>query len=486
MDLNGISAETLETFKKATAGVNSGTGIHGADLSDLISLVPVNTPFRDRLARTTPKQGAKFAEWEVLMNVNNSQPNPATAFDAPAPLANLQMQDVTALYAKVGSGYTVTLDANAIARGYADAKAVAIFNSINQYKIGEDRKAIGGQNFALQTPAAPSVTESPTGGTIPPSTAVNVKVAVRSVSNFYWGGSGIASAQGSVTTSTVAGSTHSATATVTAVRGAVAYDWFVAGFYYTTTTVNTVVITNVPVGNAAGPIVPVAGLSTVYPTAVPVADASGSALDFNGLLASLAGDYATGGAQGLVTAGTGVPSGAYFLSLNGAPLTISGPKIAELDTINQAIYDSVQLSPDRYMVSSQQGATLSAAFLASGAATAFLNPSDQTQRAQAVLGASVEWYVNAITGDRIAIELNPNLPAGTIIATRDSIPFPNSNIANSMELRCQEDLRDYEYAASRGAGAGGGPRFDGEIYSMETFVNRAPVAMAVIQNIAKS
>lgn len=484
VDLNNISAETLEEIKKATSGITSGTGIHGADLSDLISLVPVNTPFRDRLARTSPAQGAKFAEWEALTNVNNAQPNPATAFDQAAPLVLANMQDVTALYAKVGAGYTVTQDAITIARGYADAKAVAIFNAINQYKIGEDRKAIGGQNFALATPATPTVVAATTGGTIPLSTAVNVKVAARAASNFFWGGSGIASAQGTVTTG-AGTSTNTATASVVAVPGAVAYDWFVAGFYYTTTTVNTVLITNIPVANNT--VVPaITGLSSTLPTAVPVADATASALDFNGLLPSLIGDYATGGATGLVSRGSGISSGAYYRSLDGATLTVSGQSIAELDTLNAAIYNQVQLSPDRYMVSPDQAGTLSGAFLVSGASTVYLQPADSSDRAQAVLGGRVEYYVNKITGEKIEIELNPNLPSGTLIATRDNIPFPNSNITKSMEIRTQNDLVDWEYPAARQTGAGGGPRFDGEIYSMETFVNRAPVAMGVIQNITKS
>lgn len=485
MDYNGISEETLEEIKKAaTSGILSSTGIHGADLSDLISLVPVNTPFRDRLARVTPKQGAKFAEWEALTNVNNAQPNPATAFDSPAPIVLANLQDVTALYAKVGAGYTVSMDAISIGRGYADAKAVAIFNAINQYKIGEDRKAIGGQNFALATPGTPTVASATTGGSIAASTVVNVKVAARSVSNFFWGGSGIASAQGTVTTGSGT-STNLVTASVAAVPGAVAYDWFVNGYYFTTTVVNTVPIGTVPVANNT--VVPaITGLSSTLPTSVPVADATASANDFNGLLPSLIGDYATGGATGLVSRGSGTPSGAYYKSLDGATLTLNGPSIAELDALNAAIYNQVQLSPDRYMVSPDQASTLSKAFIATGAATAFLEPADRTQRAQAVLGGRVEWYVNAITGENIMIELNPNLPSGTLIATRDSIPFPNSNIANSMEIRTQTDLVDWEYPAGRGVGVGGGPRFDGEIYSMETFVNRAPVAMGVIQNITKS
>jgi hypothetical protein len=478
-----ITAETIEQIKKAqTAGVTSGTGILGVDLSDLISLIPVNTPFRDQLARTKPKMGAKFAEWRALVNVNNTQPNPFTAFDYAAPLANVNEMDVTALYAKIGMGYTVTQDAIDLAGGYADAKAVSVFNALNQFKIGEDKGGIGGCLFALNTPGTPTVTQSDTGGSIAASTAVNVKVAARTGANYFWGGSTVASAQGTVTTSTVAASTHSATASVAAVRGAVAYDWFVGGFYYTTTTVNAVTITSIPVANQAVPNLP--DIYATAPAAVPVADSSAGANQFNGLLATLAGDYATGGATGLVTPGTGVSSGAYFHSLDGAAFTVSGASVKELDDLNQSIYDTVRLSPDAYMMSSQQGTELSNVILSSSNSETFFQP-NLGGRSEAVLGAFVGWYVNkAAGGTPIRVEVHPHMPPGTLIARTDRVPFPNSNITNTLEMRCLRDLADYEYAANRQANtAGGGPRFDGETYANETLINKAPVAMGVLQNI---
>jgi hypothetical protein len=481
MSLDTISAETLESIKKATAGVNSSTGILGVDLSDLISLVPVNSPFRDQLSRTKPKMGAKHADWRALVNVNNTQPNPFTPFDNAAPLVNVQEMDVSAIYAKVGAGYTVTQDAIDFAGGYADAKAIAIFNALNQFKIGEDKGAIGGCLFSLGTPATPVVATSTTGGSIPTATAVNVKVAARTGANYFWGGSTVASAQGTVTTG--AGSTNSATATVAAVRGAVAYDWYVAGFYVTTTTVNKVTITAIPTVNA--PAVP-ANLPDLFgtpPSAVPVADSSAGANQMNGLLATLAGDYATGGATGLVSPGAGVSSGAYFASLNGSPFTVNGAAVAELDALNQSLFDTVRLSPDAYMMSSQEGTKLSNIILGSTASETFFQP-NLAGRSEAVLGAFVGWYVNkAAGGTPIKVEVHPHLPPGTLIARTDRVPFPNSNISNVLEMRCLRDVADYEYAANRAAGAGGGPRFDGETYANETLVNRAPVAMGVLQNI---
>jgi hypothetical protein len=73
---------------------------------------------------------------------------------------------------------------------------------------------------------------------------------------------------------------------------------------------------------------------------------------------------------------------------------------------------------------------------------------------------------------------------GTLIARTDQVNFPNSNISNVFELRSLETIQDYEYGVSRNAGvAGGGPRFDGEVYSTSTLINRAPVAQAVLSGI---
>ncbi|UFU14632.1 hypothetical protein LQK89_02720 [Curtobacterium sp. C1] len=484
MDLNQISAETLDEIKKATtAGVNISTGLQGVDLSDVVSLIPVNTPFYNQLPKTSPEQGARFAQWRALTNVNNTQPDPGTPYDYAAPLVNISEIDVAAAYGKIGTGYTVTKDAINRAKGYADAKAIALFNCLNQYKIAADKKLLGGQSFALAAPTGVTVVPSTTGGSIPASTQVQVQVAARTLSNYNYGGSGAATAIVSATTSN-AGGTNSAVATVTAVRGAVAYDWFVGGFYLTTTTVNKVTITTIPTANQPVPLLP--GIYAVAPAAVPTVDGSAKPNDFNGLLASLAGDYALPGSYGQVTAGQGVPSGATFQSLDGAGFTINGANVAELDRLNAAIYASVQLSPTAYMMSSQTASELSGGLLtsAAGAVTMFA-PNEAAQRTDVVAGGNVSWYINKSTGGTpIEIEIHPNLAPGILIARTDTVPFPNSNITNTLEQRDEAPVSDYEYGVSRVQGvAGGGPRFDGETSSSTTLVNRAPVAMGVISNI---
>jgi len=478
------SLETLALIKAQTSGVTSATGITGIDLGDLVSLIPVNTPFYDSIARKAATDGAKFCQWRVLTDITNLQSDPGTAFDYAAPLAQLNEMDVSAPYGKLGFGYTVTRDAINFAKGYADAHAIAVMNSLNQYRIGAERKLLGGQVFALGTPATPTVVQSDTGGNIAASTAVNVKVAARTLSNFNYGGSTAASAQGSVTTSTVAAATHSATATVTSIPGAVAYDWFVAGFYYTTTTVNKVTITAVPTANQAVPNIP--GIYGTAPSSVPGSDTSAKATDFNGLLATLAGDYATGGATGLVSRGSGTNSGAAFQSLGGAAFTVSGQSIPELDALNTTIFNKIQASPSRYLVSSQEATSISKLLLSSaGGGTTFLTP-DASGRNNITAGGYIGSYVNkAAGGVPVPLVVLPHLAPGTLIAASDSgAAFAGANIANTLEMRQLDDVQDYQYATNRASGAGGGPRNDGEVFSTSALINRAPVGFGVIQDIA--
>lgn len=477
------SLETLSLIKAQTAGINSGTGIVGVDLGDLVSLIPVNTPFLDSVPRKSATDGAKFAQWRVLTNINNLQADPGTQFDWAAPLALLNELDVSAPYGKIGYGYTVTRDAINFAKGYADAHAIAVMNAMNQYKIGADKKLLGGQVFALPTPGAPTVVPAATGGTIGATTAVPVKVAAKTGSNFNYGGSTAASAAGSATTG--AGTTNSATVTWPSIPGAVAYDVFVNNFYYTTVTVNKVTVTAIPTANQAVPNIP--GIYGVAPSSVPATDSSAKATDFNGLLATLAGDYAGGGATGLVTRGNGASSGASFQSLGGNAFTGSGQSINELDNLNSTLFNQIQASPTRYLVSSQEANSISKLLLSNaGGGTTFLTPNDNG-RNNITAGGYIGSYVNkAAGGVQVPLIVQPNLTPGTLIAVTDTgAPFAGANISNVFEMRQLDDVQDYQYATNRNAGvAGGGPRNDGEVFSTSALINRAPVGCAVIQDIA--
>ncbi|MHB8490619.1 MAG: hypothetical protein ACYDA6_00170 [Solirubrobacteraceae bacterium] len=485
-DLDGITEETLAAVIKAqTTGLTASTGIVGVDLSGLVSLVPVVTPFRNMLARKGAENGAKTATWRALLNVTNQQPSPFPGYDSASGLTIIDEQDVSAPYVPVGMAYRVTQDAMDVAKGYAEAKAIATLQALLNAYIGEDRVAIGGQAYALPIPGTPTVTQADTGGSIAASTAVNVKVACRSGYNYFYGGSGAASAQGTVTTSTVAASTHAATASIAAVKGCVAYDWFVGGFYYTTTSVATVTITSIPTAAQALPSsTSMPDLSNVAPTTPPTADTSFSANQFNGLLASTLGDYGgTGGA--IVTPGSGTASGASFVDAGAATLTLSGAAITQIDTLLMDIYQQVKLSPDALMMNAQQAQDLTNKLLATSAAYTLLGADDANGRSNIAGGGYIKRYVSKTTGAVVPIEVHPSVPQGTIIARTDRVPFPGSNITNVFEMRTLRDYSDFQYGVTLSPNSGpSGPRFEGEVRSVETFVHRAPVTAGVLTNVS--
>jgi hypothetical protein len=480
-DFAAITEETLDAAKKATSGILTTTGIQGIDLSGLVSLVPVNTPFRNSLSRVTPATGAKVAQWKALLNINSSQPNAAVALDYAGSLTQFSEQDVFSPYAALELVARITQDSVDIARSYADALAIGTLQNLNQVMISEDINLINATAYALPTIGTPTVVQSDTGGTIAASTAVNVKVAARSGNNYFYGGSGVASAQGTVTTSSVVAATHSATATVAAVTGAVAYDWYVGGFYYTTTVVNKVTITAIPTAAQAIPTtLPL--LSTTAPTTPPTGDTSFDTKWMNGAIAGIVGDYGT---TGLVTPGSGTGSGAYIKSLDGATLTSTGEGIAELDAANLALWNTLHLSPTAYMMNAQQATDITNKLLATNQAFIMIPPTDGDARANLAAGGYVNRYLNKATGGTpIAIEVHPHMAPGTIIVRTDRVPFPGANIDAVFTVRTLRDYFAYEYAPSLIANtAGGGPRHDVAVRSLETLVNRAPVANGVISNI---
>ena len=489
-----ISEETLAEIAKAqTAGIFESTGIWSYDLSGLVSLVPVVTPFRDIVAREKATDGNPFAVWRSLMNVNSSQLDPSMGIDFAANEATFSEQDFQAKYAPTGYAGLVTQDAFDFATGFSDPYAVATFQTLNQVLIGDDRKQLGAQSFALAAAGAPSLTTAATGGTIASGATVYVGVAGRTGSGYYYGSGNSQGNSASVTAGTTS-STNTVTASVAAIRGAVCYDWFYSAngtvwWYYTTTTTNAVTFTKTITSNQALP-----GLADLaqnwkgaagVPTYLSSADnGSANANDYDGFMASLSGDYSSTGQW--VQPGTGTANPSVWNSLNGAALTLTGGTVTEIEAdIFLPLWNQVKCSPTAIMVNAAQAQEIANLILGSGSATTFLN-TDSSGRISVTAGGRVGEIVNAPAGGvTVPIEVHVSLPPGTIIGRTDRVPFPQANISNVLAMRCLRDTAQFDYGIARVAGTkGGGPRREFEIRSVSALANRAPVAMAVLSNVS--
>jgi hypothetical protein len=490
--IDEVTSETLDAISKSntTEGILTSTGIQGYDLSGVVALVPVNVPARNNTSafpRVIAGEGSQTAVWRALLNINSSQTDAAVGMDYAGSLVKISEQDVFAPYKPLAKAGRVTLDAVAVARNFADALAIAELQTLNQLFIAQDRSIINGQAWSIGTPGKPTLSAATTGGSIKKSTKVEVACAARSGYNYYYGGSSPAG-EGEHVETGAGTETNAITASITPLKGAVAYDWFVGTeggklYYYTTTTVASVTITKVPTKAESLPSLQL--LSQVAPEAEAskvTADKSYNANWYNGVIASTLGDY---GSTAVVTPGSGTSSGATYINAKGAKLTASGSSITLLDEVNDELWSNVQLSPTAYMVNSQQADEISKAILESNASVTFLPPTDADARTNLAGGGFIGRYINkAAGGVPVSIEVHPHVPPGTLIARTDRVPFPGSNIGSVFEVRCQYDTMRFDYAANYASGIGGGPRYDFEVRSMETLVNRAPVAQAVVSNIA--
>jgi hypothetical protein len=493
--LENVTAETLNAISKAqTTGILTNTGVYSYDLSGLVSLIPVHTPFRDIVSRVKSTDGNPYANWRAIMDTTAAQPDPSMGFDFAANEVVFTEQDFQARYKPTGLAGLATQDAYDLGTGYADPFQIATFQTLNQVLIGDDRKLIGAQSFALARPAAPTIAQAATGGTIGAVT-VYVGVAARTGSGYYYGSG---NSQGnSASTTFASGAANSLTATTPGVRGAVAYDWFQSAngstwYYYTTTTVNTVVFNKVIAANQAlpsGTAVPDLtsnwkGVAATAPTFNAAADnGSANANDYDGFLASLSGDYNGNGQW--VQPGTGTANPSTFKSLDGAALTLAGGSVQEIENyIFLNLWNAIKASPTALMMNAQQAQEIANLVLGSTSATTFLN-TDTSGRINVTAGGRVGEIVNAPAGGiTVPIEVHTSLPPGTIIARTDRVPFPQANISNVLEYRNLRDCAQFDYGISRNPGvAGGGPRREFEIRSVGAFVNRAPVAMATLSNV---
>ena len=494
-----MTEDTLAAIAKAqTTGILESTGIYSYDLSQLVTLIPVVTPFRDIVPRVASPDGNPFAVWRAIMNLTNSQPDPSMGFDYAANETVFLEQDFQARYKPTGLAGLVTQDAFDLAKGYGDPYAISTFNVLNQVLIADDRKLMGAQSFALAAPTAMTLTAG-TAGSIS-ATSCYIGVAARTGSGYYYG-SGNSQGYSKQITGLSSG-TASVTATTPAIRGAVAYDWFysaanVAGTYYyiTTTTTNTVVISSTITANNALPVATQCpdmstswlGTQNAVPTFSTAADnGSANANDYDGFLANLSGSYNGTGQWVQPGSGSSTANPSVWSSLDGRGLTLTGGTITEIEAnLFLPLWNQVKCSPTAIMVNAAQAQEIANIILGANSAVTYLQ-TDSAGRIDVTGGGRVGQIVNAPAGGvTVPIEVHVSLPPGTIVARTDRVPFPQANISSVLEYRNLRDTAQFDYGISRVANtAGGGPRREFEVRSVGSFVCRAPVAMGVLSNVA--
>lgn len=472
-----LTAENSELMKSTFS--QSGSATTGLTFYDLEAgakfLYPVLTPLRNEIPRVSGRGGIQ-ANWKAVTGVNTSGIRIGVSGGNRGAVMAITVADYAAAYKGIGIEDNVDFEAQYAGQGFEDIRALAAKVGLQALMLGEELLLLGGNGtIALGITPTPSLTASTTGGTMTATTKSIIVVALTlegyvnssvvagiptavtrtnadaSVDTFG-GGSAQKSVAATVATT---GTTGSITATVAAVRGAVAYAWYWGTAGSETlgalTTVNKLVATTD------------AGVGTQTAAALPASDNSANNLVFDGLL----------------TQAMKVGSNAYYRSLDGATLTADGTGgIVEIDAMLKSRWDLYKLTPDTLWISSDLALSISQKILAGNANGAY-RINVNMEQGMMVGGVMVASYLNRFSmngANVLKIRIHPNMPGGMMLFTSMGLPYPVSGIGNVIQVRTRQEYYQIEWPLRT-------RKYEYGVYADEVLQHYFPPSMGVICNI---
>lgn len=522
--MSNITNDTLDLIKQAHSrsndelkkSITTANNLAAYDLqAPAKNLYPVQTPIRNTLPRTTGIGTA--TNWRTVRNIIGS------GFDAmgwvPEGQRSARMsyttQSLSASFKTLGEEDQATYEAINAGRGFEDIRARMTMRLLQKLMLKEESAIIGGNtssplNGTAQANRAPTVaTPTPTGtasnvsgvtGTLPGAptnyyirvvpltyegyrnSTVSGGVAIASTITgsdgspyTLYGGAGAISPASSAVSVTLGNTLFMS---VTPVRGAIAYAWFVG--------------TSSSAGGTALQAITTINSYAISAPLVSGTQADNASVSITGGTATLAQDnsYNPLAFDGLLYNGFNPSSGSYVYAMptgtagTGTPLTSSGRgSILEIDDMLINMWNNNQLSPTVIYCNAQEIRNISNKVLtgANSAPLVRYNVGENASSMQLAASPYVDTYFNPITKQPLRIEVHPNVPPGTILSWADDLPaqYQSSEVPNVAEVRARQDYYQIDWpVTSRNQAVG--------VYCEEVLVCYAPFAIGIISNIANS
>lgn len=463
------TVEGVKDNQKLEKAIETATGLVGYNLeAPAKQLVPFASPLRNIIPRKLSSTGTSV-HWKAITDV--AAAGKATTLEGTRGNSmSYTVEDKLAAFKVIGLQDAVTFEAEAAGRNFQDVRATAATNLLLKVMTEEEKIILGGNITSLgsvSTPTASAVTDTTsaiTAGTYSVKVAALTLVAAnRVVTNTQVAnmtglniaatdssGNVVSGAYDGVTAASTGASVTVAsgeniTASVTPVKGALAYAWFVGTSGSETlqivTTNSAVVLTALVTGGSAA----------------PTADGSADPLAFDGIIPQI------------------INGGGLYYDLANSQLTAAAGGIAELDEINSRLFNEFKNGATRYLVSEQLAKDITSAIVKNqGAPTLFVNNGEKNNLTGNYM---VRRYVNkSYGGTEISIEVHPWLPNGTMVVMCDRVPYPNANIPNVLEMECGYDYRQLEYARTS-------PKYEFEIRTYEALKHYFPACQAIVTNV---
>jgi hypothetical protein len=494
-DLSQATQETLNAFQKAAsapmgaeelrkAGITQSTGLTYYDLqTPSKSLFPVLTPLRNSIPRVSGN-GGTATNWLAVTGINTTNIQGFVPEGRRNGVVTTTATPKSASYKSLGMEDSVSFEAELAAQGLEDERARTAMRLLWATQI-EEEFAILGANYAvaLGKPTAPTLNVAATGGctgtfdvSVVPLTLQGYRassltggvVGLVSVTPpdgigafTYGGGAGIASDA----TSTGSISTKIIKFSCPVVTGAVAYAWFIgtsgAQKLEAITTINT------------GSVTALAGTGQTLASFGGTVDYSKNLNGFDGLLyqawTTASNSYIKNMADGTIAVGTG-------LTADGAG------GIAEINAMFLSLWNNYKLSPTRILVNAQEASNITDKVLSAGDSTKTVARLPYVQSGDTSSGIRITALLNRFqmgTAPMVPLELHPWIPAGTLLAVTERLPYPVNGIPNVMEMKLRRDYYQVDWPIrSR--------QYETGVYFDGVLAHYFPPSLGIITNIANA
>lgn len=470
-----------DTAKDATnqLGVPTGLGLVPYPLEAPAKLLyPVLTPLRNMIPRSVVGGTSLYYKRVTGINTTKLWGSVAQATNSTTGRNSViayNEKDVTETWKTFGMESFFTPEAqrgasSTIVPGQNfNAEEFATLSCLQATMLAEEKLILGGNNTALGNVTGltkSGVTQAATGvGSLTAATAYFLTVTPLTLQGYFQGATGQVAAvdtpgegtgaEQSISTAT-GGSAGDKTIsfTWTPVRGAVAYNVYIAASsgaanskYVATTTQNLYSVASVPAGNR-----------------INGADLTANANDFNGLIAI--SEASTSG---------------YFTSLGGATAaTFTGDNktgVNEIDVALKSFWDNYRLGPGVIVAQSTERKKISQIVL--GSTTPVFRVQLEAGSSTVTGGIFVNSILNPYTGEEVPLMTHPDIPQGTVLFLTFDLGkwYPNANIVSNIEMKLAWDYQREDFARVA-------RRTDFGVYASGGLVVRFPSALGAITCIA--
>lgn len=476
-----------EAFEKLQKNVTQATGLTYYDLrGPALNLFPTFTPLRNAIPRNSRANPGDALHYKTILATTGS----GFPFMGWVPEGHRSASmsytsnPVTLPYATIGEEDSLTDEAKWAAQGFEDENALVQLRLLLKMFVKEESAILAGNaTMVLSQPGTITSTSTGSGATLPTLNPYSCYVVALTQEGYR----NSSVANGIATTMTIIGNDGSSyvlnggssalsaqktqavtlgqtlALSITPIRGAVAYGWFVgaAGAEYLQA------ITTVAAASFAAPLL-----------------ATGQ------LASAVVGDHSNNGAtafDGLLTTAFKAGSNAYYFAQPAATtLTPSGKgSVVEIDNMLLSMWNQYLLSPTVIYVNAQQLGDITTKVLSNASAPLLrynvAADADGMVEYKLTAGGVISYYFNPYSADggvKIPVKIHPNLAPGTIIAWCEKLPpqYVSNETPTVAEMMLRQDYMNEVWPRTNRVQYYG-------IYESAALAVYCPFAMGIITNI---